>query len=284
MARETPKRKKRSPLFLLLLVALALGVFGYARFLEPNLLLVKEAAISSSRINGTADGLRILVFADTHFGPHYTVSDFQKVVDAAAAAEPDIVFFLGDLIDHFHRYDAPGGTDAIAVQLAAIPARYGKYAVFGNHDYGGGAESVYPAVMEAGGFTLLVNQTVFLPELDLTITGIDDVVIGYGDPTAAAAASGEGFTIVATHAPDVADQLAPYPSDLVLAGHTHGRQVALKVFDPYILPPYGRNYVKGLYDLPGDRSLYVTAGLGTTQLPLRFGSVPELTIITLDRT
>ena len=79
-------------------------------------------------------------------------------------------------------------------------------------------------------------------------------------------------------APDVADQLAPYPSDLVLAGHTHGRQVALKVFDPYILPPYGRNYVKGLYDLPGDRSLYVTAGLGTTQLPLRFGSFRFVTI------
>lgn len=280
MTRRRNNNKKIVPL---LLLVLAVGVLGYARFVEPNLLVVKETVVSSPRVGDAAEGLRILVFADTHFGPHYTVSDFRKVVEAAAAAEPDIVFFLGDLIDNFHRYDGPGGIDAIAELLAAIPARYGKYAVFGNHDYGGGAESVYPAVMAAGGFTLLVNETVFLPELDLTITGIDDVVIGYGDPAAAGAASGEGFTIVATHAPDIADQLAPYPSDLVLAGHTHGRQVALKPFDSYILPPYGRIYVKGAYDLSDGRSLHVTAGLGTTKLPLRLGSVPELTLIRLVR-
>jgi hypothetical protein len=268
---------------LLLLLIVAGILLFYARYVEPNRLRVEEVTVSSAHVSEAADGLRILVFADTHFGPYYTTEDFERVLSAVEDAKPDLLFFLGDLIDHYSRYSENGDARWISDVLSQMEAPYGKFAVYGNHDYGGGAESKYPTVLSDGGFQLLTNETARLPDLGLTIIGIDDVLIGYGDPEVAAAAQDDSFNIILTHAPDIADRVISYPADLILAGHTHGRQVDLRFFDDLVLPPYGKKYISGLYSLPGERApqLYVTSGLGTTKLPLRFLSVPEVTLITL---
>lgn len=268
---------------ILMLLIIAGMLLFYARYIEPNRLRVEEVTVSSPHVSEAADGLRIMVFADTHFGPYYTTEDFSKVLSAVEDAKPDVLFFLGDLIDHYSRYSENGDTRWISEVLSQMEAPHGKFAVYGNHDYGGGAETKYPTVMSDGGFQILANETTVLSDLGLSIIGIDDVLIGYGDPEAAAEAQDDTFNIVLTHAPDIADRVITYPVDLVLAGHTHGRQVDLRFFDDLVLPPYGKKYISGLYFLPGERGpqLYVTSGLGTTKLPLRFLSVPEVTLITL---
>ena len=162
-----------------------------------------------------------------------------------------------------------------------------KIAVFGNHDYGGEMEFDYPDVMEAGGFQLLVNEKADFDEFNMTILGIDDVVIGYGDPSFAASLTDDRYNIAICHEPDVADELKTYSVDLMLSGHTHGRQINLRLFDDYILPAYGKKYIKGRYTLPAsdgsDLSLYVTGGIGMTKLPLRFASPPEVNMIDLNK-
>jgi predicted MPP superfamily phosphohydrolase len=82
----------------------------------------------------------------------------------------------------------------------------------------------------------------------------------------------------------VIDDVLDYNVDLMISGHTHGRQINVKFFDDYILPPYGKKYISGLYDFDNERGsqLLVNCGIGMTKLPYRFMSPPELTIITLN--
>jgi uncharacterized protein len=278
-------RYKKGLICLSLIVLLTGGVFVYAKYIEPFALKVEPVTVRSPYVGENADGLRIAVFADTHFGENYTTADFERVLRAIAEQKPDMVFFLGDLIDNYKEYTKTQSPEKISSLLSGIKAPYGKYAVFGNHDYGGGAEQDYGDIMKASGFSVLVNDSVVLDDLGIQLIGIDDMVIGYGDPKTAAAARKDLFNIVLAHEPDIADRILSYDFDLMLSGHTHGRQINVGIFDDYVLPPYGKKYIRGSYELPTARKaeLYVNAGIGMTKLPFRFGSAPELTIVTLRR-
>lgn len=279
-------RLLKTLLRLILLISVVFGLLlAYSRYIEPFRLHVEEVVVSSSNLSEEADGLRVIAFSDIHFGDYYTGTDFQKVLSIIEEEKPDVVVFLGDLIDHFDQYTASYGTEAISSLLAQIDAPGGKFAVFGNHDYGGGAELQYEEILSKGGFQVLKNQRIYLDSYNLAMIGIDDLLIGYGDPTIVAQARAEEFNLILAHEPDVADQILDFPADLILAGHTHGRQVNLKYFDRFILPPYGKNYIRGLYSFDNERDtrLYVTAGIGMTKLPLRFMSPPEVTILTLKK-
>ncbi|MGI6730899.1 MAG: metallophosphoesterase [Anaerovoracaceae bacterium] len=267
--------------FIIFLVIVSGLVFIYARYIEPQMLKVSEITIHSGYLYEESQGLTIAVFADTHFGDFYTIEDFTKVQNKLEEINPDIVIFAGDLIDHYDEYQED--VAKISEELSKIKAPLGKFAIFGNHDYGGGAEHEYENIMEAGGFTILQNEYFPLDELGMSIIGIDDVIIGYGNPKIASWARPDYFNIILTHAPDVADQILEYNGDLIISAHTHGRQVGLNFFDDKILPPYGKKYIKGLYELDNHRkaTLYVNRGVGMTQLPLRFLSPPELTVITV---
>jgi predicted MPP superfamily phosphohydrolase len=266
---------------LILIIILGLAVILYARYIEPYMIKEKYYTIKSPFVTEKAENLNIAVFGDTHFGDYYNTENFNKVIDSLEEKKPDIVVFTGDLIDYYDNYT--GDIDEISKSLSKIETPYGKYAIFGNHDYGGGAENEYQGIMESGGFTVLKNQYFAIDELGIAVIGIDDVIIGYGNPTIASLGRPDYFNVILSHAPDVMDEVLNYNVDLMLSGHTHGRQINLKYFDEYILPPYGKNYVNGMYEFSNDRNskLYVNSGLGTTKLPVRFLSPPELTYITI---
>lgn len=287
-SRRGRRRRRRHPFrrLLLFLLLAAFIIVGYSRFVEPYILTTAYAEYTAPRITcASADAggepLKIAIFADTHFSDYYTPENFEDVISRINAAEPDVVFFLGDLVDDYNSYS--GSLENIADGLARIEASIGKYAVYGNHDYGGGMQFHYPDIMEAGGFELLINQTAVLEELNICILGIDDMLIGYGDPAAAESLSPDSCNIVICHEPDVYDMIADCDTDLMLAGHTHGRQINLKIFDDLIQPALGKKYIKGSYSFGNARGseLYVTAGIGMTKLPMRFASPPEINIITL---
>ena len=265
--------------FLILLTGLA--VFCYARYVEPHFLKVNDVTITSPQLSEQAEGFKIAVFGDTHFSDYYTTEDFVKVIEAIDENKPDIVVFSGDLIDHYDAYSED--VEKISEKLALIQAPYGKYAISGNHDYGGGAENKYKTIMEDGGFQVLKNEYLAVDGQKIALIGIDDVLIGYGDPVIASWGRPDYFNIILCHEPDVIDEVLDYNTDLMVAGHTHGRQINLKFFDQYILPPYGKKYIHGLFQFENERrsQLYVNAGIGMTKLPFRFLSPPELTIITL---
>lgn len=266
---------------LLILILIAALLFTYARFIEPKMLKDTAVSIASPHISETSNGVKIALFADTHFSEFYSLSDFEKVIKAINDSDPDIVIFAGDLIDSFHTYE--GDITEISAALNRIQSKHGKFAVFGNHDYGGGAERVYEGIMTDGGFTVLQNEYYAIDELAISIIGIDDMLIGNGDTEIVSLARDDYFNVAISHAPDVVDEVLDSNIDLMLSGHTHGKQVNIPFVNDYILPPGGKKYVKGTFDFENQRDtqLYVTSGIGTTQLPLRFLSPPEVAILTL---
>ena len=266
------------------------GVYAYAKYIEPFALTDTSVSVSSPLIPEHADGLTLLAFSDTHFGEFYTVDDFEQVIESINEQSPDIVLFLGDLIDHYDDYIQTGNISDISRALLRIDAPMGKYAIYGNHDYEGGAEYTYGDIMTAGGFTVLKNRSTSIADGALQLITIDELLVGYGNPDNASLADPNRFTLLLCHEPDVVDRLHGEFVDLMISGHTHGGQIhtPIRAINQIFLPVEGKKYVRGLYTLDASDSasshrtdLFVTTGIGMTKLPLRFASRPEIVQFTL---
>ena len=185
--------------FFLILFAAAILVGGYARFIEPNLLRVSRQKVSTA---GKTEPLTAVFFTDTHFGSQYSPRNLAKIAEKINAQNPDLVFFGGDFFDAYWQDADLLDLDMIAEELSKIQAPLGKYAVWGNHDRGGGASRVYENVLSKGGFTVLSNQWLSVPDSNLTIAGVDDALLG-SPSLNLEGASPEAFTILLSHEPDL---------------------------------------------------------------------------------
>ena len=268
--------------FLALLAAAGCGAGGrvYAEHIEPNWLDIVNHTISDPLIPKGFSGIKIVQFSDTHLGFQFGLKQLEKIIDKINGIRPDIVFFTGDLLDNPTSYKQP---ERISPLLAKIRAPLGKYCVYGNHDHGGNGTMLYKMIMDSANFSVLQNKSTAIPYNgeEIHIAGIDDAVLGNPQwgPTFRDVPE-QGYCLFLCHAPDLADGAVHYPVSIQFSGHSHGGQVKIPFWGPLITPAYAEKYVEGLYQF--DRmTLYVNKGLGTTRLPLRFLSRPELTVFTL---
>lgn len=268
-----------------LLILASIIVYTYAREIEPVLLTIKYENIYSNYMNDKNDDIKIIQFSDAHISEFFDVKNLKKAVDRINSQNPHIVVFTGDLIDKYNEYNDKDNLNKIWEVLKEINAPLGKYAVYGNHDYGGGAERAYKQIMEKSGFKVLLNKNEKLEEYNINIIGMDDSIFGTKDNKAIVDYLDENyFNIILSHEPDVAEYFLEYDADLFLTGHSHGGQINL----PFInyTPPLAKKYVRGMHEISNYRQtkIYVNVGLGTSQIPMRFMATPELTVITLKGT
>lgn len=269
--------------FLSIIFLIALAFYIYARFMEPNSLKVNYENIESNYINKGSKELKILQFSDMHISEYFDEKDIKNVVEKINEEHPDIVVFTGDLIDEYNNYENKDNVNEIWNNLKEIDADIGKFAIYGNHDYGGGAEQVYKRVMEESGFVILKNEKITLEEYNINIIGMDDSIFGkFEKKKLIDFLDKDSFNIVLSHEPDVIDYLLEYNIDLFLSGHSHGGQVNLPLVNS--LPSLAKKYTGGIYSFDNYRqtTLYVNVGLGTSQIPLRFMAPPELSVFVLN--
>lgn len=250
-----------------------LGV--YVTYGERNLLIEKKHEVKL--LNSSEDKVKVVQFTDTQLGDFYTIENLKKAVDKINSINPDIVVFTGDLIDNASTYE---DKDKISGVLSKINCA-NKYAIYGNHDYGGGAVKYYKKIMTKAGFTVLQNQSkvVEINGRKINILGADDALMGEQRISSTMAKIKEDQTnILLSHEPDVADKYIDYPIDLILSGHSHGGQVYIPFYGPGKTTTLAKKYTKGFYDLNNEREtkLYVNSGLGNTRLPFRFGNIPQV--------
>ena len=281
MKYKQTKRKRRWiwVLFWIVLAALLAGL--YARFVEPNLLVVRRLSFQAQ---GIAADCRVVFFTDTHFGEDKSVDSAKQLADHINRLEPDLVIFGGDLLDNYARDREQLDLELLRQQLSNIEAPGGKYAVWGNHDWGGGAARIYQKFMESCGFRVLKNESLLLEEDQLQLLGYDDYLTGELGGQLPAFAEGV-FPLLVAHEPYTAQLLSGIPERaLMLFGHTHGGQVGIPWIARRILPPGSGGFVRGLYaldDAEHSAQIYVSSGIGTTRLPLRLLSPPEIVCIDL---
>jgi predicted MPP superfamily phosphohydrolase len=257
------------------------GGYTYARYIEPKLLDIVKQSITNPKIPKAFDNFKIVQFSDTHLSDYFTLNRLETIVSKINQLSPDLLIFTGDLMDEPNQYKH---INKIIPVLEKLNAPFGKYAVYGNHDHGGYGTDIYKNVMTMSGFTLLQNEVANISMLDgskISIAGIDDLMLGKPSYEGTLGnLSKDLFNILLAHEPDAALEAKQFHVDLQLSGHSHGGQIQVPFYGPLITPPYSSVYSEGSYDVE-NMKLYVNRGLGTTRLPFRFLSVPEITQFTL---
>jgi predicted MPP superfamily phosphohydrolase len=256
---------------------LILAVYGF--WYEPDTLRAVEYPV---RIEGGIGGaLKIAVIADLHGGaPYITEEKIERVVALANAAKPDLVLLTGDYVVQ----GVLGGwhmpIETIAAKLKGLHARLGVYAVLGNHDHWGDGAHI-AKVLGRAGIVVLEDRAarIGVGGNSFYLAGISDYASG--EHLVGGAMLGipdEQKALCFTHSPDVFPEV-PRTCVLTIAGHTHGGQVRLPWIGSLIVPSrYGQRYVAGLVE-ENEHYLFVSTGIGTSILPVRFGVRPEVSIL-----
>jgi predicted MPP superfamily phosphohydrolase len=284
------------------LAALGVGSFslgGYA-FAEPLRVGVTRYAVSPPDWPDEL-ALRIAVLTDIHVcEPWMGLDRLAGIVARTNALLPDVVLLLGDYVrgGKMVPWSRVVPHDDWAAVLAGLKAPLGVHAVLGNHDWWEDEEALRRrhlvtrsgVALEAAGIPMYQNTAVRLEK-----EGRPFWIAGLGDQWAfhPIGQSGGVDDLVATldkvvddspvilmvHEPDIFPRV-PHRVALTLAGHTHGGQVALAGFAPIIPSKYGQRYRYG-HIVEDGRNLIVSAGLGCSTLPIRFGAPPEILLVTV---
>jgi hypothetical protein len=235
------------------------------------MLTVEHQPIRLKRLPKALEGLRIVQLSDIHHSPFTSRDQIKRAVDTANRLQPDIVALTGDYISKEREYAAP-----CAELLGGLRARYGVYAVLGNHDHWTDA-ALITDLFHAEGITVLVNEGMRFEQRGAAfwLAGVDDTMVGLEDlPLALAGSLEDEMKLLLAHNPIILRRAARAGVDLVLSGHTHGGQVTLRSEKPR------RRLLRGLAR-QGETQIYVTRGLGTVILPIRYGCPPEVTLLEL---
>jgi uncharacterized protein len=262
-------------------VVLLLQVWGC--LIEPNRLVVREQTIEIDDWPAEFNGLRIALLSDIHTD-HMFVSarKVAHVVDRVNGLRPELILLLGDYTKGMHDEDEGAPPEQTAALLRRLTAPLGVFSVLGNHDWWYDGERVRRA-LEHHGIRVLENDATELRWRDrpLWLAGLSDhwTDTPLIPQTLARVPAGQPV-IVMTHSPDVFPDI-PDAVRLVVAGHTHGGQVAVPFLgSPFAGSSLSRRYRRGHFS-DNERHLYVTSGLGTSLVPARLGVPPEIVVLTI---
>ena len=286
-------------LFALFLAAMIAGAYGF--FVEPMMRLrVRRWAIRPAGWTGGA--LRIAVLSDLHVGePWVTLDRVRRIVTRANALGADLIVLLGDLPAGHRFVSRTVALEDVADALSQLAAPLGVHAILGNHDWWddraaqarGGGPSHVAGLLQGAGINVLQNRALRLGDTreagHFWLAGLDDqLALPLGDgryrglddlPGTLAQITDDAPVILLAHEPDIFPQV-PASVALTLSGHTHGGQVRLFGWSAVVPSAFGNRFAYGPVREDG-RDLVVSGGIGCSILPLRFGVVPEITMIEL---
>lgn len=228
-------------------------------------------------------GLRIAMISDIHSGPYMSRDQFAPYIGAVNRLKPDVILLPGDFVQNRDEEVEP-----VAELVRKLEAPYGVYGTTGNHEYFADADFIAKELSLAG-VRMLRNEHVVLDARGekFALIGIDDVRRGFSfDSLVAQAVRGFDATIpniLLCHKPYYLEDAASWGINFMVSGHTHGGQIVLaRVFNTVITPAaLISGYVEGLYRFDATK-LYVTRGIDTVGIPVRFNCPPEVTLFTLN--
>jgi predicted MPP superfamily phosphohydrolase len=282
---------------------LAAGIFFYGMAVTRTGYIVEHIELTSERLPKEFDGYKITHITDLHIGSMVNPEkELSQVAELCNSLQSDAIMFTGDLINVRQEEITP----PIADILSNFKAKDGVFSVMGNHDIGIcikdsithrpeiNAQQLIDKEQHCG-WQVLEDKTVYIKRGadSIAITGISfrkelhedrhstklpdtDIMKAYNDATA------ELFNITLAHIPQHWDEIvAAHKADLTLSGHVHAMQMRFPLGKRGISPSqiiYKR--WSGLYEEQG-RWLYINDGIGCIMYPMRIGTPPTITQITL---
>ena len=264
----------------ILLAAGLLAVAALCGWWHANALadpVFRRVAVPVADWPAGARPVTVALLSDVHLGnSSMTPARLARIVGEVNARHPDLAAIAGDLVAEHDPTVARQAARDMVGPFSALRAPLGVVATLGNHD-----QSVPAAIrqgLESAGVTVLDNEAV--QRGPLAIAGVGDAFSGHDDidRTVRAMRGMAGARLVVSHSPDVSPALPP-GFGLVLAGHTHCGQVVLPVIGPprvFWKPGYRCGVIRR-----GGRTTVVGAGLGTSELPLRWRAPPDIWLVTI---
>ena len=264
-----------------------LGLGFYAGEIARHEIDIVQRTIVIPGLPQAFHGFRIVQISDIHLKEFTEASFLKLVLHEVNALKPDLVALTGDYVSYGPielRRSIPWAYECGEL-LTRIQCPQ-RYAVLGNHDCIV-SEAIGLDSLRTHGIPVLNNEAVPL-ERDggrIWLAGTADALNGTPGPDfdkaiPKTAQRDNERVILLAHEPDILPHAAKYNVDLMLSGHTHGGQVRIPFMPPMNLPPMGRKYVEGLFQVARTQ-LYVNRGIGTVGLPFRFNCPPEITVFTL---
>jgi predicted MPP superfamily phosphohydrolase len=246
--------------------------------------LIEAAGMTVTRIDfphpdvpRVFEGFTVAFLSDFHFGPFFSARRTAGVVAAANALHPDLILLGGDYTDV-----APDASLDFFRILGGLRANCGVYAVLGNGDYKGKEEEIRER-LAANGIAVIEDRGLWIerPGGRIRLGGVRELgTWRYDLKPALAGTAASDFVMLLVHQPDFVEVETDARLDLVFSGHTHGGQVNLFGWSPFVPSSYGSRFRQGLVRVR-NTWLFVSRGLGTVIVPLRVDSPPEIVLLTL---
>ena len=268
----------------LVALVLLLVVLGYGFFWEPNHVRLRTVVVRSGGLADRLAGKRVVLVGDLHIGPrpHRAANQALRMI---SELQPDLIFLTGDYVQWNGKAAA---YENVLDFLSRLKAPLGVYAVFGDSDYSFSRKSC-EFCHEAGGhgpvtrhgvkFFRNSGEYIKTDKGRIFIAGIDagprlDEAIGIGSLL-----PNDAPVILLAHCSKIFDSIDRGTDILVLSGDTHGGQVLLPGFVWKLIKwKPDPDHMHGFFQ-EGEKALYVTSGIGTSNLPFRLGVPPEVVVI-----
>lgn len=267
--KEQNEKKSNKKIYIIIVLLLLILLFVYSRFICPNIINVKEYKIESSLLDENFNGFKIVHISDIHYGTNINEKKLNDIVKRINDLKPDIVVFTGDLIDKDININADS-INKIKESLKSIAPTHYKYAISGNED-----NDSYYDILDDSGFILLDNKEKLL----FNNSQVPIVIVGFTEDNYEILDNEEYadfFKIALVHKPDSAANITN--ANLILSGHSLGG--IIKIGNPLFKFGGAKEYYKEHYSFD-ERELFVSYGLGTNKLNIRFNNNPSINLYRL---
>ncbi len=262
-------------------VAAPFVMAGYGTFAGRKQFDLREIDMAIPGLAEDLDGLRVAQITDLHCSRYLSPADVERVVAMVNETRPHVTLVTGDLIT-----TPEDPLEPCIDVLAGLKADSGVWGCLGNHERYALCEHRATKYAGARGIRFLRGEQEELRfgQARLNLAGVD--YQRKGSPYLRGAKSlmrDDALNLLLSHNPDVFPVAADLGYDLVVSGHTHGGQVTVEIVEQWANP--GRfltPFVAGEYRIR-DSALYVSRGIGTVNLPMRIGALPEVTLLRLRR-
>lgn len=271
---------------MLIIACIFAGMIFYGTFVSVRRVNIVNQTVISNKIPDDLNNMKIALISDIHYNSFMDFERLSGMIDKINAASPDVILFAGDLFDKPDKLAVNETTrEELIYLLKTLEAPYGKFAVLGESDHASKSlEEAMQNIFYYADFELLNNSSVLLHKdgtHSINLIGIDSQIGGKPDINKAMEnIDTNNFTIVLTHAPDLVSSLPLNSIDLVVAGHSHGGQIALPFFGPVLRKDGARKYTHGTTTI-NNTVIMVGNGLGTTDFDIRLFAPPQCIMIRL---
>ncbi|MBW2280646.1 MAG: metallophosphoesterase [Deltaproteobacteria bacterium] len=269
-------------------LALSIGFgsvfWGYS--VGQRRVVVEDVPIPLRGLPEGLEGFTIAHITDLHIGPQLRAARLRGFIERVNEVGADMIAITGDMFDFDPEYVEEG-----CLELAALDAPFGVWAVLGNHDVYTGADTVADGLRKWTSIRLLRDEwtTLDVGGEPLHLLGIDDPGRLWGDPDAsalrrvAAECPDVPARLLLVHRPNYFEAITELGLPIAIAGHTHGGQVALPPpMQHHNISRLMTQYTRGLFE--SEQSLmYVNRGLGVAGPPIRLNCPREIARLRLTR-